>query len=122
MSSRFRSVLVVVLLLVLVACSSTRPPDRIAFSTLESIKTAAEATMRVHAFLYTRGLSSPERRVKVDAAYDAVRATCNTAALGIAAVKTWADVVSALEAPKAALVKLKELVPEDKEPLPEGVR
>lgn len=112
---RLRTAVVISLLLVLVACSSTRPPDRVAFSSLESIKATAESVMRVHAKLYDEGLSSPERRAKVDAAYEAVRVSCTAAAMGLSAVTTWLDVVHVLEEPQKNLATLKGLVPEAKE-------
>lgn len=101
-------------LLVLSACASTRPPDRVALSSLETIRATSESVLRVHASLYDKGLSTPERRVKVDKAYVAVNQTCNVAALGVSAVKTWADMARILAEPEAKLTELKALVPEFK--------
>ncbi len=101
-------------LLVLSACTSTRPPDRVALSSLETIRATSESVLRVHASLYDKGLSTPERRVKVDKAYVAVNQTCNVAALGVPAVKTWADMARVLAEPEAKLNDLKALVPEFK--------
>lgn len=103
------------LVLALVGCTANRPPDRVAFSSLETIKATAESVMRVHASLWAQGLSTPERRAKVDAAYEAVRVSCTTAALGLSAVKTWADVAGVLAGPEKELGTLKSLVPEFKE-------
>lgn len=114
MKHRLRVPLAVVLLLALVACSTTRPPDRVALSTLETIRATSESVLRVHVRLWEAGQSSPERRAKVDAAYDAVNLACNAAAVGLSAVKTWTDMARLLEEPEKKLGELKALVPEFK--------
>lgn len=102
-------------LLVLTACTSTRPPDRVALSSLETIRATSESVLKVHASLYKQGLSTPQRREKIDSAYVAVNLSCNAAALGVSAVKTWADMARLLSEPEAKLGELKQLVPEFKE-------
>ena len=107
----------IVLLLALGACAST-PPDRIAKNTLDIIKVSAETAMKVHADLYNKGLTGntqevrDARRAKVDAAYEAVRASCVAASMGLAAVVTWQDMVALLSKPQADLSELTKLVPE----------
>ena len=114
MKHRLRLPIAVVLLLALVACSTTRPPDRVALSTLETIRATSESVMRVHASLWAKGLSSADRRAKVDAAYDALGLSLNAAAVGLSAVKTWVDMARLLEEPEKKLGELKALVPEFK--------
>lgn len=110
-----RAAFAVALIIALAACSTTRPPDRVALSSLQTIRATSESVLRVHAKLFKQGLSTPERRAKIDAAYVAVNNACDVAALGVGAVKTWADVARVLSTPEAKLNELKTLVPEFKE-------